>query len=260
MSLRSDCRGIVPHDLINLVPGRFDVIGDIAIIKIPDLLMPFSDEIVRAVMLRRKGIHTVARKVTKIDGDCRVARFELLAGASTETLHTEYGYRYWLDITEAFFAPRLATEHSRIAELVRPEERVLVPFAGVGPFAIPAAARNCNVTAIEKNPSAFRYLEMNARENGVAERMNLIRGDVFNPHLIARDQFDRAIVPAPYGMDHVLKVLSPRIRDGGAVHFYTFSKQIEISERMQMYADLGLRVDSYRTYARAQSNRQIKIL
>ncbi len=246
MSLRQDCEGVVPAPLLPVVPGRFDVIGDIAVLSLPDTLLPFSAAIARAITSRRKTIRAVVRKVSMVGGDSRIARFELLTGTGTETLHREYGFSYRLDIAQAFFAPRLASECRRVTDQVQPGERVLVPFAGVGPFAIPAAAKGGMVTAVEQNPAAFRYLAENVAANGVAGRMALIMGDASDISLLPESQYDRAIIPAPYGQDRILGVLAPVVRDGGMIHFYTFKKRHEITALIKSYAARGLPVQAVR--------------
>lgn len=246
MSLRTDCGDIVPCPLLSRVPCRFDVIGDIAVLSLPDPLLPFSADIARRIMSRRKNIRSVARKVTKVDGDHRVARFELLAGSSTETRHREHGFSYRLDISATFFAPRLGTERKRVTDLVVPGERVLVPFAGVGPFAVPAAAKGGIVTAVERNQKAFRYLGENVAANGVAAAMTLVSGDAFDRSLLPEKPFDRAIIPAPYGRDAVLRILAPAVRDGGMIHFYTFRKRYEIPGLVDEYGRDGLSLQGIR--------------
>lgn len=41
-------------------------------------------------------------------------------------------------------------------------------FAGVGPFALPAAKRGCGVLANDLNPGSFEYLQQNIRDNLVS--------------------------------------------------------------------------------------------
>lgn len=242
MALRDDCGDTVPETLRHLIPARFDVIGTIAVLSLPDPLLPYAAALFRAITSRRRGVRALARKVSKTEGDRRVARFELLAGTGTETLHRESGFSYRLDIAKVFFNPRLASERRRVTGQVRKGEAVLVPFAGVGPFAIPAAAKGARVTAVEQDPEAFRYLVLNASASGVRGRMDLVCGDASDTSLLPHRCFDRAIVPTPYGKDMVLGLLSPAVREGGTIHFYTFKKRHEIPHVVKEYEDRGLTV------------------
>jgi len=246
MSLRADCGNIVPSRLLPFLPGRFDVIGDIAILSLPDPLESYAEAIARAITGRRGTIRTVVRKVTKVEGAHRVARFEVITGNSTVTTHHEYGFSYRLDLSRVFFAPRLASERRRVTSQVRPSERVLVPFAGAGPFVIPAAAGGGIVTAIEKNPAAFRYLEENVAANAVAGRTTLIQGDAFDRSLLREGGFDRAIIPTPYGEDTILRILAPVVQPGGIIHLYTFRKKSEIPGLIAEYQSRRLSVVAYR--------------
>jgi tRNA (guanine37-N1)-methyltransferase len=47
------------------------------------------------------------------------------------------------------------------------EDVVCDMFAGIGPFAIPAAKKRCTVLANDLNPASYEYLCRNARDNGV---------------------------------------------------------------------------------------------
>jgi tRNA wybutosine-synthesizing protein 2 len=57
------------------------------------------------------------------------------------------------------------------------DERVLDMFAGIGYFALPMARAGASVTAVERNPDAFRYLAENAQLNAVGDRVSCVLGD-----------------------------------------------------------------------------------
>ena len=80
------------------------------------------------------------------------------------------------DFSQVYWNSRLCTEHERIIKLL-PEKAVLFDvFAGVGPFAVPAAkVRRCRVFANDLNPFSFHWLKENVRINKVAnvETFNL---------------------------------------------------------------------------------------
>ena len=50
-------------------------------------------------------------------------------------------------------------------------------FAGVGPFAIPAAQKGCIVYANDLNPDSIRYLKINAETNKVDNRVHAYNVD-----------------------------------------------------------------------------------
>ncbi|HZD43177.1 MAG TPA: hypothetical protein VE134_03890, partial [Methanomicrobiales archaeon] len=177
MSLKMDLQGIVPPALLKGVPDSFSVIGDIAILSLPEDVGAYGEAIGERIISRRHSIRTVLNKATKLNGEERIATYQVLAGGGTITIYREFGYRYCLDVAGVFFNPRLAYERQRVARKVCSGEDVLVPFCGVGPFAIPIAGRGAAVVALEKQEVACRYLRENARMNHLQSDISIIQGD-----------------------------------------------------------------------------------
>lgn len=242
MGLRDQLRGILPPELLPRVSDHFEVIGNVAVIRIDPLLKPYRQAIAQSIVSRRKNIVTVLEKTEKIAGDSRTAGYEILLGNPTVTVHREAGFSYRLDVTGSFFSPRMVSERKRVTGLVQPGEQVYVPFAGIGPFVIPAAARGAEVWAVEQNPDAFRWLSMNCALNRVSEHCHLIPGDALDTPLLPVPGFDRIIIPAPYGMDHALYTLLPLLSPRGMVHFYTFKTRQEIPGLVREYTARGLAI------------------
>ncbi len=246
MNLRDQLRGKVPENELCRLPRRFDIIGNIAIVSIPPDMKLYNDEIANVIKKKMKNVRTVVNKVSKLKGDKRVATLDIIAGASTKTIHREYGFSYCIDIRQAFFNGRLSFERKRIASLIEPTENVLVPFCGVGPFVVPAASANAQVYGVEINYEACRSLIYNCRLNNVEKNVHVINADASSISKMFRSGFDRAIVPTPYGMDHFLEVVSPAVRPGGHVHFYTFKPKEHIPELIRKYEEMGFGVEFYR--------------
>ncbi|HWQ20990.1 MAG TPA: class I SAM-dependent methyltransferase family protein, partial [Methanotrichaceae archaeon] len=180
MSLKDDLRGIIPDEKLAMMPGHFNIVGEIAIVSLPPSLDDYKDDVARAITSRHKYLKTVLNKASKVQGCGRVARFEILAGNSTIATHTEFGHIYRLDVAQVFFNTRLSFERRRVALKSKPGEMVLMPFCGVGPFAVPVAAAGATVVAIEKSSEACRWLAENARLNGVEDRIFIINGDALD--------------------------------------------------------------------------------
>lgn len=242
MGLKDQLAGILPAELVPFLSNHFEVIGDIAVITVPAELEPWKHTIAKALVSRRKNLVTVLNKKEKVTGDSRIARYEVLWGGRTTTVNHESGFAYRLDVGRAFFSTHLVHERARVTGQVHPKERIYVPFAGIGPFVIPAAARGAEVYATENNPNAFRYLRENADLNHVSENCHLLQGDAFDTGRFAPKEFDRLIIPAPYGMDHALKTLLPLLAEGGMVHLYTFRAKEEIPALISLYDGEGLTV------------------
>jgi tRNA (guanine37-N1)-methyltransferase len=246
MSLKEELNGLIPDKMIDKISGSFDLIGDIAILSLNPDHSHYKKHVVDAIFSRHRNVRTVLNKITKLEGDHRLAHFEILAGDSTVTIHREFGHLYKLDVTKVFFNSRLGFERRRIYEKAVPGENVIVPFCGVGPFAIPAAIKGCKVYAVEKNKEACRWLIESVRLNNAEKNMNVINSDAFLIPLIFKIKFDRAIIPTPYWMDDILKAILPSIKKGGNIHFYTFKKQYEINGLLEEYKNMGLETLSYR--------------
>jgi len=227
MQLRDQLKGNIPENILSHLSNRFDVIGDIAVLHLPQELWNYRHDIASAIISSRRSIRTVINKTTKLVGENRTADYELLSGNDTTTTHHEYGYSYRLDVRTVFFNPRLATERKRVTDQVQPGETVLVPFCGAGPFVIPAAARGADIVAVEQNPEACRWFIENCNLNSVSPRISLVRGDAFDAPLLPDITFDRTIIPTPYGMDAILDVILPLVRKGGMIHFYTFKNRTQ---------------------------------
>jgi len=222
---------------------RFHLIGNVAVLSLPPELEDHKEEIASALVSRNKRIRTVLNKTSELKGERRVASFEVLAGGETVTLHKEYGFSYRLDVGKVFFNSRMGYERQRIAASVKAGELVLIPFCGVGPFAVPMAARGARVVALEKSSDACRWLEENARRNRVKDNLIVVNADAFRVPEMLKPCFDRAVIPAPYGMDGILPVVSGAVRKGGRVHFYTFKKREQIEGLTEEYRHLGLDVE-----------------
>jgi len=108
------------------------------------------------------------------------------------------------------------------------------------------AARGATVLAVEKNRDACKWLAENVRLNRVEGRTKIINADVFQILQILKMDFDRAVIPTPYGMDSVLEAVSSRVKKGGMVHFYTFKKRQQIEGLVQSYSDMGFEVEAFR--------------
>jgi tRNA (guanine37-N1)-methyltransferase len=242
MGLKDQLRGIIPDHSLCYLSDRFDVIGSIAVLCLPPGLSDYKEVIAHAILSRRKNIATVINKTSRLGGSNRTARYEILAGQNTITVHHEYGHAYKLDVGTVFFNPRLASERKRVTLQVRQGEKVLVPCCGVGPFVVPAAARGAEIVAVEQNPEACCWLVENLRLNGIEDRVTSIRGDAFDTSLLPKYEFDRAIIPTPYGLDTIFEVIAPLVIRGGMIHFYTFKNRHQADDLGSDFGHKGFEV------------------
>jgi len=227
---------------ITNLPG-FDIIGDIAIFEMPKDA-PGSGKrrsaaerrIAEDILRQHKNIKTVAVKTGAISGVYRLRKFRVVAGRkSTVTTHREHGCAFRLDAAKAYYSPRLSFERKRIDSLVKKGETVIVPFAGVGPFAIIIAKSHpsAKVIANELNPSAFRYLKENVRLN---RTFNVVAepGDARKLLEKYEGTADRVLMPLPMSSDKFLDLAFSLCKPGGVVHTYWFTDSTSSGERMIM--------------------------
>ena len=210
----------VPADLRSFLPTSFDIVGDVAVIKIPDELLPHATEIANAILHANTAVKVVAADAG-VKGELRVRRLRVLAGPDrTETVHREHGLSYAVDVARAYFSPRLGTERMRVAEQVQPGEAVVDMFAGVGPYAILIAKRRHPrvVYAFDANPDAFRHLEENVRRNR-AERVESRQGDGLRL-LAGIEPPDRVIIDYPHDPGPAYAAALSRVLPNGTIHYY----------------------------------------
>ena len=212
----------------------YEVIGDVAVIN--DLAEVNREEAVEGI-LHHQNVKTILLKQEGLSGEFRIGDYEKLYGEDTETVHKEFGHRFKVDPTEVYFSERFGTERKRVADQVKEGERVLVMFAGVGPFAMLCSERAEEVIAVEKNPAGARYLKENIELNSV-ENVKGLQGDVLEvvPGL---GEFDRIIMPLPESADEFLELALDHIADKGVIHYYRFMEdenwdtiEKEIDERV----------------------------
>jgi tRNA (guanine37-N1)-methyltransferase len=243
-NLLQSVRYKLPSNLHSRVPKSFDSIGDIVVIDIPHELRPYRALIGDAILKTNKKIRTVLAKEGDISGTYRIRDYSYIAGeGKTQTTHREFGCQYHVDISKAYFSPRLSYEHDRVASLVQSSEVVVDLFAGVGPFSVLIGKKNpkTKVYAVDLNPEAVELLKVNVRVNGVETRVFPILGDARD---IARTKLegvaDRAIMNLPETAidfaDAVCKVIK---KDGGVVHFYSFIRSpASISDLKDRFTEL----------------------
>ncbi len=215
-----------PEELA-LVYKSYDVIGDIAVIRIPESLLHHSGVIAEALLQQHKHVKAVWRQSSPVSGDFRLRELEWVAGErKTETVYREHGCLFKVDVKECYFSPRLGFERMRIAKLVEDSEIVVNMFAGVGVYSVIIAkhSKAAKVYSIDINPVAVRYMRENVLLNKVVDRVAPMEGDAEKIiEKTLRSTGDRVLMPLPEKafeyLDSALSAIKP---EGGWVHYYGF--------------------------------------
>lgn len=185
-------------------PKKWERLGDVVVIRIPERGRPNEAKIARAFADALR-VETVVEDVSGIRGVLRVPEVRVLLGTRTETVHLEGGVRYKLDVARVMFSSGNLAERLAAASLVHADDVVVDLFAGIGYFTLPIAvhSRASVIHACELNPVAFRYLQENLRLNRVSNVVSHL-GDcretaprgladvVLMGHFSARDYLDVA--------------------------------------------------------------------
>lgn len=219
----SDYRALLklPETIADRLPRGFDVVGDVVLVRYPDELGPWSKEIGEALRKFVPGTRRVGRDLG-VHGPERIRRLEAISGeGSWSTVHRENGLSIEVALDRAYFSPRLAREHARIAAEVRSGERVLDLCCGVGPFSlgIARAGRVREIVAVDHNPAAIELLNANLVRLGGSVRVTAVRSPL-EEFLPSAGSFDRIVFNLPReGAQHLSAVATIAER-GGTLYFY----------------------------------------
>ncbi|MFG1520162.1 MAG: class I SAM-dependent methyltransferase family protein [Thermoplasmataceae archaeon] len=240
------------------ISGSYDTIGSIVVTKESDpvKLMQLS----RNLLNSGKGIRSVYRD-RGVRGKARLRDLELVLGEDNKkTLYKENGITLNVDISRAYFSPRLATERFLLANRVKDGEIIIDMFAGIGPFSILIASmRDVDIIAIDSNPEAISLLNDNIKINRLRGRIIPVIGD---SALIMRNypKADRIIMNFPTGAFQFIDAAVEQLKDGGRIDYYEIASYEEIAIRMDHFRDMGLIAEAKReVHAYSKSLRMFSI-
>jgi tRNA (guanine37-N1)-methyltransferase len=211
----------------------YDLYGNIAVID----SSPSRAKGVGAMVLREnKNIETVLRKGGAVSGRYRTRKLVYVSGKrSYAAKYRENGCTFVFDIRKTFFSTRLAYERLRVAKLAKDGERVIVMFAGVGPYSIEIAKmhKKSRVISIEINAAASKYARENARINKTPN-VTVEQGDVRRFASKYAHFADRILMPLPMSSRRFLTVALKMCSGRCAIHYYAFCKEAKVRDEIRM--------------------------
>jgi len=235
----------------------FDIIGDVAVIEIPEELRNKEKEIAKALIKTHSHVMTVCKKLGGRKGTKRLRDFEVIFTKKVvtpmQTIHKEHGCLFKLDVSKTYFSPRESTERLRIAEKVKPGEKILVMFGGIAPLPIMIAKKQGGtkkIYSVEINPDATMYARENVVLNNVIENIVTVEGDVKDFCKKIREKFDRILMPLPEQAYKYLDSAFLCCKKGGIIHLYGISKE------KRLFKDLEKKIER----RARESKRKIKIV
>jgi len=261
-TLAEALEGHLDSEELALVPRAYDLIGDIAVLEIPEELTKHSDLIGKVFHEVHKNFSTVLAKGGAISGTTRTREYRHLAGVDkTRTIHIEYGSRLAVDLAKAYFSPRLLEEHNRIAQLVRDNEVAVDMFCGVGPFPIHIAKlHKAHVIAIDINPDAIALLKESMSLNKLLGTIEPIVGDAKAFVSITDESIaDRVIMNHPSGAFDFVTDACRILKPSGTLHYYDFiggeNPEGTIEQKVQtLVEDSGREVEEIRLVRRVRDS------
>ena len=210
---------------IDKLSSSFDIIGSIAIIKIPETLSSKKTLIADTLIEEIKSVKTVFSQVSSIEGDYRLRKLEFLSGENTPiTIYKEHGCTFKVDVINTYFSPRLSTERLRISNLISPNEVIVNMFGGVGTFSIIIARNNrsSKIYSIDSNPIAYELCKENTEINKLTNNVFPILGDakeIIPKNL--RGIATRVLMPLPEkAKEFVDSAVNSLVNSKGIVHYF----------------------------------------
>ena len=226
-----------------LLPSSFDVIGDILIIEMPKALEKKERLIASSLLHLYHNIKVVAKKADIHSGVYRTRKLAWLAGEKRkETIHTENGIKLKLDVENVYFSPRTSQERFRVAQQVKPKEKVLVMFSGCGPYTFNILKQQPKIekiVSIEINPEAVKYQKENLHLNNFSsEKIEIYQGDVRKVLSQSKEIFHRILMPLPKDSINFLDLAVKRLKKPGIIHLYEFWREDELEKRKKELKEL----------------------
>jgi tRNA (guanine37-N1)-methyltransferase len=227
----------IPENLKKYLPTSFDIIGNIALLKIKSDIIGYKREIAEALLKTHKNIKTICL-VYPVSGELRTRKIEIIGGEKrTETIHKEYGLNFLVDIKKVYFSTRLANERKRITDQVKDDEIVIDMFTGVAPFPIMIAkyAKPKIIYAFDKNKDAIEYAKDNIRINNVLDKVELVCIDALKiPKYLKERKIkaNRVIMNLPFQVFSFFPKALKIIENGGAIHYYGILEDNNIDKRI----------------------------
>lgn len=233
-SLRDSLRPLLTPEEREELIASYDIVGSIAIIEVPDLLIPKEQFIATKLMEINKTVKTVLKKVGGHEGEFRTQRMAFIAGEDTrETYVVENGVKLKVNVEEAYYSIRMATERKRILGQIRPGESVLCLFSGIGPYPVVFSVHSeaSSIVGIEINPRAHELAMENAARNRCTN-VRLMCGDaneIMERLAAAGERFDRVTMPLPHTTHEFIDNVMLVARPGTIVHYYAFLPEDEFN-------------------------------
>ena len=218
--------------------ANYDLLGNIAVVKFADDVKKEEKLKKAQELLKIPSVKTVLEKIDKVHGRLRTIKTRFLAGE--KNLIAEYkesGCRFKFNIETCYFSPRLANERLEVARIVGQikNAKVLVMFAGVGPFSIVLAknSRPKKLVSVELGKECCKYAAENLRLNHIYSGVEIMQGDVKRIIKKIHEKFDIIVMPRPNLKESFLSDALKVSRKGTKIIYYGFSPETKKDKMLE---------------------------
>lgn len=213
----------------NSLPKSYQIIGDIMLLKFMKIRSMNQKKNVASVLLNIFPYIKTICEIKKVSGELRKPKISKLAGNSTITTHKEHSILYKLDVSKIMFSKGNLNERSRLVKQIQNNETIIDMFAGIGYFSLGIAKnnqhKNLKIYAIEKNPTAFKYLKENIHLNKI-KNIIPIKADCRIFH--TKEKADRIIMGYFPNTENFLPTALSLLKNKGIIHFHNIYKENEL--------------------------------
>lgn len=228
--IKQELAELVAKPLVELLPKKWEKIGDILILVIPDQLQGYEYNIAKTYA-KQLQCRCVLADEQSIQGVHRIPHMRLLYGPTqTITVHKENNILYTLDPQQIMFSSGNMDERLRMAHIQCTDETIIDLFTGIGYFTLPLAvyAHPKKIIACEINPVSYGFLQQNIYQNNVVDKVEPLLGD--NRITAPKHQADRILM----GYLHETHTFLPTAFNclkpsGGIIHYHTTVSKKHVS-------------------------------
>lgn len=231
--LRQQLAGRLTDTELELLPAGYQIVGKLLLLRLKPGLLKRRKLIGAVVHSLRPYVHAVflIKGISDIE---RRPKLELLSARPgphpvplSQTVHSEHGCRFLLDLSQVMWAAGNKGEKLRLLKQVRSGEVIVDMFAGVGYFSIVLAkhSKAKKIYCIEINPKAAAFLEKNTIMNGVDDKIEIIISDCRKVAKFLSKVADRVIMGYLIETQKYLPAAFGMLKDYGTIHYHTITDE-----------------------------------
>mmetsp|Transcript_9633 Transcript_9633/g.14226 ORF Transcript_9633/g.14226 Transcript_9633/m.14226 type:complete len:384 (-) Transcript_9633:104-1255(-) len=181
-----------------------EIIGNILILppreEEKDREQKIAKRLIKVINKEKEKIKSVVKMEGNHEGKYRLQKYNVLYGDEKPLYvenYKESGITIQFHLEEVFFSNKLAGERARITKKIKEQDKVIVGFAGCGPFPCVIGKKTTQkISVVEMNPSAIKHLKNNLKNNSI--EYNIYEGDWMTSADMIKDTFDQIVLPAPF--------------------------------------------------------------